>query len=117
MDIMTPSYLFSAISMLLMGYNTRYLAITRIIRDFFNDKKVNLSKEDFENIELFRKRLGYIKKLQLFSLYSLLSATISIFLILIEYKFQRESFALALIFFMISLYYSLREIIISTKQF
>ncbi|MBP6409312.1 MAG: DUF2721 domain-containing protein [Fusobacteriaceae bacterium] len=117
MDIMIPSYLFSAISMLLMGYNNRYLAIARIIRDFFKDKKVNLGKEDFENIELFRKRLGYIKKLQMFSLYSLLSATISIFLILIEYRLQRESFALALIFFMISLYYSLREILISTKQF
>ena len=79
MDIMIPSYLFSAISMLLMGYNNRYLAIARIIRDFFKDKKVNLGKEDFENIELFRKSLGYIKKLQMFSLYSLLSATISIF--------------------------------------
>ena len=40
MDIMIPSYLFSAISMLLMGYNNRYLAIARIIRDFFKDKKV-----------------------------------------------------------------------------
>ena len=48
MDIMIPSYLFSAISMLLMGYNNRYLAIARIIRDFFKDKKVNLGKEDLE---------------------------------------------------------------------
>lgn len=116
MDITTPGYLFSAISMLLMGYNTRYLVISRIIRAFFKNPDIEAEKA-LENIKVFRKRLAYIKKLQMYSLYSLLCATLSIFLILMNLKFERESFALSLIFFMISLYYSLREILMSTRQF
>ena len=52
MDIMIPSYLFSAISMLLMGYNNRYLAIARIIRDFFKDKN---GMDFIENFKIFHK--------------------------------------------------------------
>ena len=115
MDIMTPSYLFSAISMLLMGYNTRYLAILKIIRNTFEKRNGKLEK--YDNVILFRKRLKYIKKLQLFSIYSLISSVFSIFLILLDLKFQEETFALSLIFFMISLCYSILEILLSTKQF
>lgn len=114
MDIIIPSYLFSAISLLLMGYNTRYLALSKLIRDFYKNNEI--TKKDIENIPLFRKRLGYIKKLQMFSLYSLIFSVLSTFLILLNCSFQRETFALALILFMLSLYYSLREVLLSTKH-
>ena len=114
MDIMTPSYLFSAISLLLMGYNTRYIALTKLIRtrckgDFLEEKE----KLD---LKIFRKRLEYIKKLQLFSIYSLFLSVISTFLILLNTILQKESFVLALLFFLISLYYSIRENFLSAKH-
>lgn len=61
MDIMTPSYLFSVISMFLMGYNTRYLAITKIVRNRFNGNNCNLESRELEILKTFRKRLDYIK--------------------------------------------------------
>jgi hypothetical protein len=114
MDIMTPSYLFSAISLLLMGYNTRYLALTKLIRE--RCKRECREEENKLNLIIFRKRLEYIKKLQLFSLYSLIFSVISTLLILLKFTFQREAFALSLLLFLVSLYYSIKENFLSTKH-
>lgn len=114
MDIMTPSYLFSAISLLLMGYNTRYLALAKLIRE--KCKKKCSEKENKLNLIIFRKRLEYIKKLQMFSLYSLIFSVISTFLILLNFSFQREAFVLSLLLFLVSLYYSIKENFLSTKH-
>lgn len=110
MDIMVPSYLFSAISLLLMGYNSRYLTLSSLTRDACK-KQMGL-----ENLHTIRKRVGYIRKLQSYSIYSLLCAVLSILLILLKFPLEKEFFALALIFFMGSLYYSIRENILSTKH-
>lgn len=114
MDTMTPSYLFSAISLLLMGYNTRYLALTKLIRERCNRKCSE--KDNKLNLIIFRKRLEYIKKLQMFSIYSLIFSVISTFLILLNFSFQRETFTLSLLLFLISLYYSIKENFLSTKH-
>jgi len=112
MDIIIPSYLFSAISLLLMGYNTRYLILVKLIRDAC----INGYSEKIDKITIFRKRLEYIKKLQMYSLYSLISAVFSTILILLDLQWQREFFALALLFFMISLIFSIKEILLSTEN-
>lgn len=117
MDIMTPSYLFSCISLLLMGYNTRYLSLSKLIRELFEEDKISRKEINYDLILLFRKRLKYIKKLQLFSIYALISSVVSTFLILLNLKGYKVSFATALVLFMISLYYSLKEIITSAKQY
>lgn len=117
MDIMTPSYLFSVISMFLMGYNTRYLAITKLVRNRFNGNNCNLENRELEILKTFRKRLDYIKKLQIYAILSMLVSTIAIFFNLFKWKGDSLFFILSLVFFMVSLIYSLMEIKLSTNHY
>ncbi|MCS5420828.1 MULTISPECIES: DUF2721 domain-containing protein [Psychrilyobacter] len=113
MNYVIPALLFSGISMFFNGYTIRYLNLSRLIRDFHSrpDKDCNLKAQ----IEIFRLRVKYIKWIQLFSVFSLLLATLSVFTIFFEYiQTGWILFAFSIISFLISLIISALEIKIST---
>jgi len=114
MDITTPSLLFSAICMLLSAYNNMYLSLSRSIREFISIQKQEgrRDKRKMKEINIFRKRIEYIKKMQFFAVISLLLATISIFFLLFSKIYiGRLSFILSLISFLISIYFAIRDIL------
>ncbi|SFR35931.1 Protein of unknown function [Robiginitalea myxolifaciens] len=111
-----PALLFPAISLSMLAYNARYLAIAALIRqlskEFVDTHAAPLERQ----IRSLRKRLSIIKGMQGSSILSFLLAAISMFLIYVELRFWANAiFGLSLILLMVSLVLSLWEVQLSTR--
>ncbi|QIL42427.1 DUF2721 domain-containing protein [Pedobacter sp. HDW13] len=117
LTINIPALLFPAISLIMLAYTNRFLALASLVRSLKSkyedgDKNVALHKQ----IENLRYRLRLIKNMQAFGVLSFASCLFCMFFIYLTWNTAAEIlFALSLIFFMISLIISLIEIQISTK--
>ena len=116
-SINTPALLFPAISLIMLAYGNRFLALSNRIRnlhDRYNDS--GNSKIIHGQIRNLRYRLKLIKNMQLLGVMSFLFCIITMYLIYIErMEYAHFSFATALILFTCSLILSLLEIQKSTK--
>ncbi|WP_394974311.1 DUF2721 domain-containing protein [uncultured Croceitalea sp.] len=111
-----PALLFPAISLTMLAYNARYLAIAALIRNlhgqYSNDATTPLKKQ----IEQLRKRLDIIKNMQATAIVSFLLAAVTMFLVYVELEvWANIIFGISLVFLMISLILSLIEVQLSTK--
>lgn len=112
----TPALLFSAISLLLLAYTNRFLAIAALVRNLHGQYKEKPSQQILGQISNLRKRLSLIKNMQIFGLLSLLLCVLCMFLVYIESIILAEwIFGLALILMISSLGLSIREIQISVN--
>lgn len=112
----TPALLFPAISLLLLAYTNRFLAIASIIRQlhkmYLENKKAVLEGQ----IDNLRTRLFLIRIMQIFGVGSLFLCVLAMFFIYIRYQVWGSAiFGISLVFLLISLFISLREIQLSTK--
>ncbi len=111
-----PALLFPAISLSMLAYNARYLAIAALIRQLFGEFKDTRSAPLERQIQSLRKRLSIIKGMQGSSIVSFLLAAVSMFLIYVELRmWANVIFGLSLILLMVSLVLSLWEVQLSTK--
>ena len=113
----TPAVLFPAISLLMLAYTNRFLALANLIRKLHEeyqqgkDKKIILLQ-----IVSLRKRLYYVRWMQGLGVFSFLICVSTMYCIYIGWQsFAQGLFALSLISLSISLVFSLIEIFISTK--
>ena len=112
-----PALLFPAISLIMLAYTNRFLALASLVRSLKakyedGDKNLGLQKQ----IKNLRYRLRLIKNMQAFGVVSFACCLFCMFFIYLEWNTIAEIlFALSLIFFMISLIISLIEIQLSTK--
>ena len=112
--ISTPAILFSAISLLMLAYTNRFLALAAIVRQFIQKFAEEKDKHILEQIHNFKKRLTIIKYTQLFGVVSFLLCVISMFSIFMHMIIAAEIiFALSLIALFISLLLSLQEVLLS----
>lgn len=113
----TPALLFPAISLIMLAYTNRFLALASVVRQLHADYRANMeNKLLIGQIENMRFRLRLIKNMQLFGALSFLSGIISMYLIFIEeLKWAHIFFACSMILFLLSLAISLIEIYKSTK--
>jgi len=111
-----PALLFPAISLTMLAYNSRYLAIAGLIRQLhkqFQESEDNPLKKQIDSL---RKRLEIIKNMQATAIISFLLAAITMFLIYVELDiWANVIFGISLVFLMISLILSLIEVQLSTK--
>lgn len=111
-----PALLFPAISLTMLAYNARYLAIANLIRQLnaeFNKTQATPLKRQIESL---RKRLNIIKNMQGTAIVSFLLAAITMFLIYVELNvWANIIFGISLVFLMLSLLLSLIEVQLSTK--
>ena len=112
LDITTPAVMFPAISLLLLAYTNRFLALAALIRQMdCSDEQTHL-----EQIANLNQRMFYIKRMQYLGVFSLLLCVISMFLIFFNFIFiGGVFFAFSLLLMIISLIYSLKEIKISLE--
>lgn len=111
-----PALLFPAISLSMLAYNARYLAIAALIRQLHRQFRETASAPLELQIRLLRKRLSIIKGMQSTSIASFLLAAVSMFLIYVEFSgWAHAIFGLSLIFLMASLVLSLLEVRLSTR--
>lgn len=117
LQLSTPALLFSAITLLMLAYTNRFLAMANLIRGLH---KKYLAGSDqgviIAQIKNLRKRLTMIKNMQIFGVISFLLCVICMFLL---YKGFREAanitFMASMLCLLISLFISLMELQISTK--
>lgn len=117
LQLSTPALLFSAITLLMLAFTNRFLAIATLIRGLHKNHLKSPDKEIIvEQIHNLRRRLTLIKNMQLFGVFSFLLCVICMYLL---FRGLTESanwvFVASMLSLLISLGLSLVEIQISTK--
>jgi len=111
-----PALLFPAISLTMLAYNARYLAIAALIRQLHQKYKETESRSVGLQVRQLNKRLTIIKNMQATAIFSFLLAVITMFLIYIEFAFWANVvFSISLFALILSLILSLIEVQLSTK--
>ena len=114
LSISTPALLFSAISLLILAYTNKFLALASLIRQLVEQYEKNNDIIILKQIDNFQIRLKLIKYTQVFGVVSFSFCVISMFLIFIRWIIPAEIvFGISLITMFVSLVLSLQEIFIS----
>ena len=112
----TPAILFPAVSLLMLAYTNRFLAIASIIRVLHSRYKAEGSVVVRRQIENLRARLGLIRKMQTFGILSLFACILSVVVIFLgQLILGKILFGLSLGLMLISLLYCLMEIHLSGR--
>lgn len=116
LSLSIPALLFPAISLSMLAYNARYLAIAALIRQLHQKYQETESTTVGLQVKQLRKRLSIIKNMQAVAIISFLLAVITMFLIYVELDFWANLvFGISLFALMVSLILSLIEVQLSTK--
>ena len=117
MTLTTPALLFPAISLLLLAYTNRFLAIATLIRNLHKKYRDNPEHSIIKGqIENLKTRLNLIKNMQIFGISSFFLCVLSMFMIFSDNEqLGNYSFGVSMLLLLLSLGISLREIQISTK--
>ncbi|MDY8135107.1 DUF2721 domain-containing protein [Aquimarina sp. 2201CG5-10] len=111
-----PALLFPAISLTMLAYNARYLAIAALIRQLHSEYLISQSKNTVLQIKNLRKRLWLIQNMQAIAIISFLTSVITMFLLYVEQmNWANIIFGISLLALMFSLVLSFIEVQISTK--
>lgn len=111
-----PALLFPAISLTMLAYNARYLAIAALIRQLHQKFQETASESVRLQVKKLSKRLTIIKNMQATAIFSFLLAVLTMALIYLEYAIlAKVIFGISLLALMISLILSLIEVQLSTK--
>ena len=111
-----PALLFPAISLSMLAYNARYLAIAALIRQLHKQFEETQSVPLEQQIHLLRRRLGIIKNMQSTAILSFLLAAVTMLLIYVQQDFWAHTvFGFSLVLLMASLILSLLEVRLSTR--
>ncbi len=116
MTLTTPALLFPAISLLMLAYTNRFLALARLIRELRRLDLSNHPEATLLQIANLRKRIHLIRRMQTFAVGSFLLCSVSMgALFLGQGMVGRWLFGLSLVGLSISLLISLIEVSISTQ--
>lgn len=113
----TPALLFPAISLLLLAYTNRYLAIANLIRKL-HDEYMRGEKNHLllKQIKILRSRINLVRQMQAFGVFSFLCCVITMYGVYMEWaQAIKIIFAISLLSLLASLFISLLEITQSTK--
>ena len=116
--INTPALLFPAISLIMLAYTNRFLAISSVVRTlhdrYIKNEPTPVIHAQIKNL---RYRLLLIRRMQLLGVLSFLFAIICMYLIFVnEMMFANVVFVISTLFLVTSLIFSLLEILKSTKS-
>lgn len=117
LQLSTPALLFSAITLLMLAFTNRFLAIATLIRGLHkNYLKEPDSQLIVEQIHNLRKRLTLIKNMQLFGVFSFLLCVVCMYLLFRGYTIAANwVFVGSMGSLLVALGISLIEIQISTR--
>lgn len=114
LTLATPALLFPTVSLLLLAYTNRFLALAALIRDLqarYTEQADPLIRGQIENL---RRRVNLIRTMQEFGVASLFLCVLCMFLLFAGLLLAGKAvFAVSLLLLMASLALSVREIHIS----
>jgi Protein of unknown function (DUF2721) len=118
--INSPALLFPAISLIMLAYTNRFLALASVVRNLHdryknrNDQEKSTIHAQLKNLKL---RLRIIKNMQILGVLSFLLAIVCMYLIYVNsMEIARFVFATSMFTFAASLVLSLMELLQSTKS-
>ena len=119
-SINTPALLFPAITLLMLAYTNRFLALATLIRNLHAKYKQGQEAHDKElikqQIKNLRRRLTLIKQMQASGISSFFCCVLCMLFFYFEHEVWAYAiFGLSLGLLLLSLVFSLNEITISTK--
>jgi Protein of unknown function (DUF2721) len=116
LTLTTPALLFSTVSLVLLAYTNRFLAVAALIRKLANEYKNKEDKRVVDQIRNLKVRVILIRNMQMFSIVALFLSVLCMFSLFNgEELIAKYIFGASLISLLISLGMSLREIQISTR--
>lgn len=116
MNLTTPALLFPAISLLLLAYTNRFIVLAQLIRHLHAQNQENLTDAVVRQIANLRLRIVLIRRMQALGVTSFILCALSMFLVFIETILVAQYvFGVSLFLLVLSLVFSLVEILISTK--
>ncbi|MDD3195482.1 MAG: DUF2721 domain-containing protein [Paludibacter sp.] len=117
LTLITPTFLFSAVSLILLAYTNRFLSYAQLVRTLKDKYMQDRSAITRAQIVNLKKRLQLTRYMQLFGVMSLLLCVATMFLIYLGSQLiSAYIFGLALLLLIASLGLSAWEIQISVKS-
>ena len=117
LSVNIPALLFPAISLIMLAYTNRFLALSNRVR-MLHDKYQVIEQRHivFGQIKNLKYRIKLVQNMQTYGVATLLSSILCMFFIFIEYQaVAKFIFAVSLTTFSISIFLSFIEIRLSTK--
>ena len=114
LDLTTPALLFPAISLLLLAYTNRFLALAALMRELYARYKTQPDPQIKGQLLNLRYRIGIIRNMQAFGVASFFGCVLCMFLLFAGQNLLGTwVFGISLILLLVSLALSLREIQVS----
>ena len=114
LDMTTPALLFPAISLLLLAYTSRFLALAALMRELYSRYKNQPDPRIKRQILSLRYRIGIIRNMQVFGVVSFVGCVVSMIALFAGLmSLGKWVFAVSLLLLLISLWLSLREVRVS----
>ena len=114
LTLATPALLFPAISLLLLAYTNRFLALAALIRSLYDRWRERPDEKVVQQIGSLRRRLALIRNMQLLGVVSILLCVLAMLCVYESWaRAGGAAFAGALLTLIGSLMLSLREIQLS----
>ncbi len=116
LTLTTPALLFPTVSLVLLAYTNRFLAVAALIRKLAAEYQTKKDKNLAEQIRSLRIRVRLIRDMQMLSIFALFLSVLCMFFIFDgDLVIAKYMFGASLLSLLISLGISLREIQISTR--
>ncbi|MFO7859160.1 MAG: DUF2721 domain-containing protein [Ectothiorhodospiraceae bacterium] len=116
LNLATPALLFPAISLLLLAYTNRFLALAALIRDLQSRYRDSHETTLYRQIESLRRRVLLIRNMQVVGVGSLFTCVLCMLVLLAGWLLVAQVlFIGSLLLMLLSLALSLREIQISVE--
>lgn len=114
LNIQTPALLFPAVSLLMLAYTNKFLAIANLIRKLYSDYEKNQHVSLVAQISNLRRRLMLIRWMQVGAVASILFCVVTMFLIYAGFQWwAKVLFAISLLLMIVSLVISIIELFLS----
>lgn len=115
-NLSTPALIFPAISLLMLAYTNRFVVLAQLIRDLDKEYRNSKQKYHLEQISNLRKRMKYIKSMQVLGALAFIFSALSMLLYINQsYVLAFYSFGIGLLPLVGSLVYLLLELNISVE--
>ncbi len=113
-DLTTPALLFPAVSLLLLAYTNRFLALAALIRELHARYKTSPDELVIRQLSNLRYRVVLIRNMQTVGVLSLLLCVLCMLLLFAgQVELGKWIFGVSLILLILSLAISVRELLVS----
>lgn len=115
-SLVTPTLLFSAVSLIMLAYTNRFLSYAQLVRNLKDKYVKDRSEVTAAQIANLRKRLNLTRSMQILGISSLFCCVVSMFFCFFSLRVTAIIiFGIALLLLISSLGLSIRELVISTR--